>query len=549
MDTLAKSALTTLANFLQQHQQDILSRWLERVTLPDRDMAPAGQQTYWQYLRDFYYPGIIKSIINPQDVQVIRDFKKAVKKGQLVGVPYKQLVKAHFVFRDIILEEIESQKESLGWGQAKTDWFTKIIQRVIDNQVAKIGEFHIQLLFEELTDSQMKQQSLSCRIPEIIYSYSPEDGFTFVSHAVERLLGIKPDEFYHQKLQLWLDYVHPQDQKKVLKKFKQQIRDKTEAEFEYRMLHRNRKDLLHVINRSAAMLDETGNLTSIDGIIIDITQIKKMEHQLRLRNDQLEIMTNELRKANQRLMQIDQRKSELVNIVAHDLRNPLNSIRMFIELLLTYKNSPLENEEFLHKIDQESLRLINLIDNFLDIEKIEAGRIHYKSQPVDLTELIQHFVSIYLWETKKKGITLNAENLDGIPTVIGDRHRLGQVFSNLLANAIRFTPKGGSINIRARAVTGTRLADRMQSPAEDRPPKYVKISVQDTGPGIDPKFHKKIFDKFYQVHSPALKKDTGIGLGLAISKEVVEHQGGRIWVESEKGKGATFFFTLPIEGG
>jgi PAS domain S-box-containing protein len=547
MEVLMKDVLTTLTSFLQQHQQEILSRWLEEVNRSSQDMTPSNQQTYWQHLSEFYYPGIINSIVNPQDEQAKEGFKQAVKKGQIAGIPYQHIISGHFIFRDLIVDKLNSQREKWGVNQEQLDQLIKVIHRAIDRQVARIGEFYIQLFLEELTDSQMKQQSLSYRIPEIIYSYSTSRGFTFVSHAIERLLGIKPEELYHQDFQSWLEYVHPQDRESALMKFNQQLEDKNEAEYEYRMLHQNRKDVIHIINRSTCILDNAGNLISIDGIIIDITQIKKMEHQLRMRNKQLEFMTEELRKANQRLMETDQRKSELVNIVAHDLRNPLNSIRMFTELLLMYKNSPGEYEEFLHKIDQESLRLINLIDNFLDIEKIEAGRMRYRRQPVDLTELIQHFISIYHWEAEKKGIKLVAENLNGIPTIIGDQHRLSQVISNLLANALRFTPKGGSINIRAKTVSGTRRSDRMQPPSAEQPPKYVKISIQDTGPGIEQKLHQKIFEKFYQINSPTVKKDSGIGLGLAIAKEIVEHHGGRIWVESEESEGATFFFTLPIE--
>jgi PAS domain S-box-containing protein len=547
MDTLNKSKLATLTEFLQQQQQEFLSCWLEEVSRFNQAPLSSGHKSYWQHLIDFYYPGVLKSIIGQQSDQLAEDIKKALRKGQLAGIPYRHIIESHFVFRDIITNKINSQKEKLGVGQDQINLFIDIIHRVIDKQVVRIGEFYIQVLIEELTDSKIKQQSLSYRIPEIIYSYSPQEGFTFVSHALERLLGFGSDKLYHRDFSFWVNYVHPQDQKKVLSRFKQQLKDKKEAEYEYRMLPQDKTQLLCVVNRSAAMLDEAGNLTSIDGIIIDITQMKKMEHQLRMRNRQLELMTEELRKANKRLMEIDQRKSDLVNIVAHDLRNPLNSIRIFTELLLMYKNSPAEQEEFLHKIDQESMRLIDLIDNFLDIEKIEAGRVHYKRQPVNLTELIEHFVSVYHWETEMKGISLTAEYIDNIPTVIGDQHRLSQVFSNLLANAIRFTPRGGNIYIKVKKVIGTRKLDQQHSASGEQPPKYIKISIQDSGPGIERKYHKKVFDKFYQIRSQDTAKKGGTGLGLAIAKEIVEHQGGRIWVESGEGKGATFFFTLPIE--
>ncbi len=547
MESLKKDVLTNLADFLRQHEQEILACWLDKMRQADVEAGSAEPQTYWKELSEFYYPGIIKSIFDPQDKRVLQGIKQAVKNEQVAGVSYQHIIKGYFVFRDIIIDKLISRKESFFKKQAQVDRLISVICQTIDQQVARIGEFYIQVFLAEITDFQLKQQSLSYRIPEIIYSYSPEHGFTFVSHAIEKLLGAKPTEFYHQDFQVWLEYIHPQDREKVLSNFKQQRENKKEAEYEYRMLRRDKKSVINVVNRSAAIYDNNGDLITIDGIIIYITQMKKMEHQLRMRNKQLELMGSELRKANQRLMEIDQRKSELVNIVAHDLRNPLNSIRMFIELLLKYENSPLENEEFLHKIEQESLRLINLIDNFLDIEKIETGRMRYKHQSVELSGLIEHFVSIYHWEAEKKGIVLNSEDFADIPKVIGDKHRISQVLSNLLVNAIRYTPSGGSISIQAKTVAGTRMSERLQPPSPEKPHKHVKISIKDTGPGINPEFHKHIFDKFYQLYSPAVKSNTGTGLGLAIVKEIVEHHRGRVWVESEEGKGATFFFTLPIK--
>lgn len=547
MEALKREALTNLSDFLQQHEQEILTCWLNEMRQSNSDVASAGLKTSCKDLSELYYPGIIKSIFDPQSEQVLQGIKQAVKKEQVAGISYQHIIKGYFVFRDIIIDKLISQKDSFLKAQEQIDRFVSFICQVIDQQVAKIGELYIQVFLEELTGFQLKQQSLSYRIPEIIYSYSPVHGFTFISHAIEKLLDVKPEKFYHKDLQVWSELIHPQDREKVLGSFKQQIENKCEAEYEYRMLCQKKKDVINVVNRSAAIFDNNGNLISIDGIIIDISQMKKMEHQLRMRNKQLELMGKELRKANQRLMEIDIRKSELVDIVAHDLRNPLNSIRMFIELLLKYKNSPAENEEYLHKIEQESLRLINLIDNFLDIEKIETGRIRYKHQPVKLTKLIEHFVSIYRWEAEKKGIALTSENLTPIPEIIGDEHRISQVLSNLLANAIRYTPEGGGINIQVKTVAGTRMSERLQPPSPEKPHKHVKVSIKDTGPGINREFHKNIFQKFYQLSSPMAKNNHGTGLGLSIVKEIVEHHRGRVWVESEEGAGATFFFTLPIE--
>ncbi len=464
-------------------------------------------------------------------------------------MPYQCYIKTYFFLREIIFETFTSNNDFPADENIKNkpdNVYLKVINRIIDKQLAKIIENYIQLLFERLTYSQLKEQNLSYRIPEIIYSYSPTGGFTFVSNAMQKLLGIGPDKFTGQDIYFWLGYVYPDDREKVLTHFNAQLADKNEAEYEYRMLGAT-NHIHHVINRSASILDEHGEIISIDGIIIDISDIKNMERQLRARNNQLEYMTNELRKANQRLLEIDQRKSELVKIVAHDLRNPLNSMRLFIEMLLMYKNSPQEYEDFLHKIDQESIRLIDLINDFLDTKKIESGHMYFRQKPVDLTGLIDYFITIYRWEAKKKDITLSVDNMDNIPKVIGDKQRISQVFSNLLANALRFTPEGGVIKITTRPVVGTRKSDPDLASYLESQTNYIKVGIQDNGPGINPKYHQKIFEKLFQIGSQTSTNNQGTGLGLAIAKEIAEGHGGRIWVESELSKGTTFYFTLPVE--
>ncbi len=548
---MATEEAKELTLFLQEKEGEILSSWLENVrqlTVISSAETDSDHNPY-QDIISTCYPEIVHYILSGADSKLLDWVKTVTHRGYPSGFPLKHVLQGHSVLREVIKEKLWERQKERGWDSPQLKLYEQIIDRLVDGQLQKISDFYLKVYHDELLNVERKHYQLNERMPEVIYSYSPQKGLVFVSQASQRLLGRSPEEFYKYGFQLWVDHVHPSDRENFLLNFQHQLENQQELEYEYRLLHKNGADVLHVINRSIPIADSQGNLISIDGIVIDITERKKMEQEIRNRNTQLENLMVELQKTNQEILKIGQRKSELVNIVAHDLRNPLNSIRIFTELLLTYKNSPEDYEDFLHRIDEETNRLMNLIDNFLDIEKIEAGLIHYKNENVDLSEIIEHFRSICKWEMDKKQLTFTTENLDQLQPVKGDPARLSQVFSNLFGNAMKFTPRGGNIRVSAKLVGGTRKADRTNqtlSAMNEEEKSFLKISFHNSGPGIPKKYHKKIFAKFFQLNHKGLTGEKGSGLGLAISKEVIEHHGGRIWVESEAGQGVTFMFTLPL---
>lgn len=245
-------------------------------------------------------------------------------------------------------------------------------------------------------------------------------------------------------------------------------------------------------------------------------------------------INEEILVANQRLKELDRQKTDFLNVVAHDLRTPLTSIRSYADLLLMYQDEPLEiREEFLNIISKESVRLGNLINDFLDLARIESGTMNFTMKTTALGALLDHATAVFQGETVRRQISLTSEIEPNLPEIIADGDRLGQVMANLLSNAIKFTPDGGAIAVAARAITGDR----------------VEISVADTGGGIAPKDHHRIFEKFGQVEDRGDgQAKGGTGLGLTITKEILERHGGKIWVESDLGTGAKFIFTLPIGG-
>tara|TARA_B100001964_G_scaffold188628_1_gene210022 strand:+ start:577 stop:2334 length:1758 start_codon:yes stop_codon:yes gene_type:complete len=237
--------------------------------------------------------------------------------------------------------------------------------------------------------------------------------------------------------------------------------------------------------------------------------------------------------------ELDKKKSDFLNMVAHDLRTPLTSIRSYSELLLMYGHRPNKGQgEYAEIIKEESIRLSSLIDSFLDISKIEAGLAEYNPEEIEIKEIIDHFVKVFQGDAETHKISINSQVEKELPSIYVDKKGLGQVFSNLLSNSVKFTPPKGSINVNASLTT---LINEKGTAVP-----YVKVSISDTGIGIPQESLDKIFEKFVQLNRRSTKSIQGTGLGLTISKDIIEQQGGRIRVESKEGKGSTFSFTLKV---
>ena len=241
----------------------------------------------------------------------------------------------------------------------------------------------------------------------------------------------------------------------------------------------------------------------------------------------------ELEIANERLKALDKLKSDFVSNVSHELRTPLTAIEVLLDNILDGITGPLNEQQsrYIAGIKDSADRLARLIDDLLDLSVIEAGRVDLKPSRVPLASFLYTMASTLEPMAEEKLIRLEADNVDESLIAWADRDKLTQVLTNLISNAIKFTPAGGEIRIAA----------------ENHGAGWLQISVSDTGPGIAPEQTAKIFDEFYQLRQPGEKKAGGVGLGLAIAKKLVEMHGGKIWVCSELDKGSSFFFTLPCE--
>lgn len=286
--------------------------------------------------------------------------------------------------------------------------------------------------------------------------------------------------------------------------------------------------------------DADGKVCGAQIVSQDITERKQMEKRIREYSEELEERLEELEAAYEKLKELDKLKDSFLSTVSHELRTPLTSIKSFAEILLNYSDDPATQKEFLGIINEETDRLTRLINDVLDIAKIESGRIQWEVSQLNIAEIIESAMHATRGIVTQGQITVTVDCPPGLPAVWGDRDRIIQVITNLIGNAVKFTPPEGKIWVEAEILSEEGKGDHAD---------MVKVSVTDTGIGIPPEEHHKIFEKFYQVGNTLEGKPMGTGLGLPICKEIVEHFGGKIWVESEPGKGATFSFTLPIARG
>lgn len=280
---------------------------------------------------------------------------------------------------------------------------------------------------------------------------------------------------------------------------------------------------------SSVVMGEVLSIDEVMTILDESSQAIEYSRRLEQKSAELEATSAELRRANERLQELDRLKDEFISTVTHELRTPLTSIRAFSEILLSNPDmEPSQRSEFLGIIVKESERLTRLINEVLDLAKLESGRVSWRMEKVDLQALVRDALNATSQLFREKNVMLQ-ESLGDEPLIVsGDYDRLTQVVINLLSNAVKFCPDStGCITVRLIS-------------QDDN----VCVEVQDNGPGIPLDQQQLIFQKFHQVSDQRAGKPKGTGLGLAISERIMERHGGRIWVESEPGCGATFKIQL-----
>jgi PAS domain S-box-containing protein len=268
-------------------------------------------------------------------------------------------------------------------------------------------------------------------------------------------------------------------------------------------------------------LDDKGKYLYSVHIMLDITQRKKMI--------EAEIMKETAEAANKA-------KSDFLAGMSHEFRTPLNAIIGFSELMATGLSGPLTDQQKEHVTDifTSGQHLLSLVNDILDLSKVEAGKMELEMNEFNIKRLVETSIALFKEKAYKQNLQMTFEIAQGLETMIVDERKIKQVLFNLVGNAVKFTPAGGIIKVEVT------LADDKE---------FLKYSVHDTGIGISTEDQTKLFKPFEQIDTRLTRKYKGTGLGLSLCKQLVELHGGRIWVESEAGKGSNFIFVIPMRPG
>jgi signal transduction histidine kinase len=289
----------------------------------------------------------------------------------------------------------------------------------------------------------------------------------------------------------------------------------------------NAAEFLHVVRRGLEKLGLTKEL------LLRNEQLQKLNAELESRvkaaTSQLEEMNRRVLNKVSSLMEVDQLKTAFLGNVSHDLRSPLTMIRGYISYLLDEPQAlGVEVRKCLEAVDKATRHMEYLVRQLLEAAQLTSGTVHLDSKDVSARELVEECAALTRVQAQTAGLELRVEAADGDLIFQGDRGRLLQVLSNLAGNSCKFTPRGGLVTLSAR-----------------RDGADVHFCVEDTGPGIAAEHREKVFDRFFQTDVSGGGTTKGLGLGLNIAKDIVALHGGRLWVDSDTGKGSRFHFTIP----
>jgi PAS domain S-box-containing protein len=376
----------------------------------------------------------------------------------------------------------------------------------------------------EANNRRLEHENLINSVDGIVWMADQSSlNFTFVSKQAERILGY-PIESWLNDPDFWLNHIHPEDKEMAMNLCRNLTSDQTHPDFEYRMIAADGRVIW--LRDIVSVLVKKNRLPQIQGIMMDITRQKSAEEKVQ------EIQLK-LKESNEDLVRRNKEIQNFYHVLSHELKTPLTSAREFVSMVLEGLAGPLNKTqmEYLGIAKDSCNQLRICINDLLDTTRIETGKLSLEFRSVDLSGVVQRLVKTMQTKAIDHNVQLTFEPTSDLAVIAADEGRITQVVTNLIDNAFKFTPSGGSITAKISEVFGR--------------PDCIQVSVSDTGRGIPKAEQDSIFERLHQVKAGDATKEHGIGLGLYLCRELVWLHGGVIWVNSEIGKGSTFTFMLP----
>ena len=348
---------------------------------------------------------------------------------------------------------------------------------------------------EELTLSEAKYKNLSEAMPQIVWTTSPEGYPTYYNERMEEYLGIKINHIDDIDIR---DFIHPEDLDHLIQTWRTASENKTDFEIEHRVLDQSTGEYFWLLTRAVPDLGINGEILQWIGSSTDIDEFKILQKQ----------------------------KDTFLGIASHELKTPLTSIKIYAQVLekALKKAGDLKNADFAKKMDEQVVKLTALIGDLLDVTKINSGKMLLNEGVFDFKSLVDEIVEEQQLSARHKIVN----NSKSVGVVFADKHRIGQVITNLIGNAIKYSPDAEEVIIETNIVNN-----------------QVQFCVKDFGIGMPEDKANKVFEQYYRVSGDEQHTFPGLGLGLYIASQIIERSNGKIWVNSVLGKGSTFCFSLP----
>ncbi len=455
-----------------------------------------------------------QDLTHPEDLETDLEYVRQLLAGEISTYEMKKRYfhqQGHQVWVQLNVSLLRDE-------QQQPRYFISQVQDISDRQLAE----------QELRDSETKFRELAENIREVFFIISHSGKMIYISPAYEQIWGRSRASLYENP-RSWLESVHPEERPQITIALNGQINEGIEFDQTYRII-RPEGEIRWIRARSFPVQQELKTSYRFVGFAEDITE--------RVNTAQ------KLQQAKEAADAANQAKSEFLANMSHEIRTPMNAVIGFTELLQGIVTEP-QARTYLNNIVASGNTLLALIDDILDLSKIEAGKLELQFEPVNLRNLVREIQEIFLQKARKKNLLLQTEIDDSVPTVIiFDEVRLRQILFNVVGNALKFTEKG---YVKILVTSEQLLVNSEQFPGNPQSANncQIIISVRDTGIGISPDEQKKIFAAFQQSKGQSIRKYGGTGLGLAITKRLTQMLGGKIELESELGQGTTFRFIFP----